>query len=116
MAKIEPAILDRLERYVARLDELCVAYYEDRFDHIEAPELCVEFGRKYAKVIKGCRGGSSRSVHTFIDLTNGNILKAASYKAPAPNGVRGNIFDDDCGMSCVGPYGALYVNGPNINF
>jgi len=110
MANIEPAILDRLERYVARLDELCVAYYEDRYDHVKAPEIRVEFGRKYAKVI---RGGS---VHTFIDLTNGNILKAASYKAPAPNGVRGNIFDDDCGMSCVGPFGALYVNGANINF
>ena len=113
MANIEPAILDRLERYVARLDELCVAYYEDRFDHIEAPEIRVELGRKYAKVINGRNGGS---VHTFIDLTNGNILKAASYKAPAPNGVRGNIFDDDCGMSCVGPFGALYVNGGNVNF
>ena len=110
MAKVEPAILKRLEEYVNRLDELRVAYYEGRYDHVEPEEMRVELGRKYAKVWKG------NSIHTFVNLTNGDILKAASYKAPAPNGVRGNIFDEDCGMHCVGPYGALYVNGPNINF
>lgn len=110
MAKIEPAILKRLEEYVNRLDELCVAFYEGRYDHIEAPELRIELGRKYAKVFKG------DSIHTFVNLTNGDILKAASYKAPAPNGVRGNIFDEDCGIHCVGPFGALYLNGPTINF
>ena len=110
MAKVEPAILKRLEEYVNRLDELRVAYYEGRYDHVEPEEMRVELGRKYAKVWKG------NSIHTFVNLTNGDILKAASYKAPAPNGVRGNIFDEDCGMHCVGPYGALYVNGHNVNF
>ena len=110
MAKVEPAILKRLEEYVNRLDELRVAYYEGRYDHVEPEEMRVELGRKYAKVWKG------NSIHTFVNLINGDILKAASYKAPAPNGVRGNIFDADCGMHCVGPYGALYVNGPNVNF
>ena len=110
MAKVEPAILKRLEEYVNRLDELRVAYYEGRYDHVEPEEMRVELGRKYAKVWKG------NSIHTFVNLINGDMLKAASYKAPAPNGVRGNIFDEDCGMHCVGPYGALYVNGPNVNF
>ena len=110
MAKVEPAILKRLEEYVNRLDELRVAYYEGRYDHVEPEEMRVELGRKYAKVWKG------NSIHTFVNLINGDILKAASYKAPAPNGVRGNIFDEDCGMHCVGPYGALYVNGHNVNF
>lgn len=54
----------------------------------------VEFepGSKYVKVVKISSGGS-RSVHSFVEKANGNIWKAASWKAPAKNFARGNIFD-----------------------
>ncbi len=96
---------DRFVGYIEKLNENLAAYYEGKFTHVKTPEVTVEFGRKYAKVIVG------DSVHTFVNITTGEILKAASYKAPAKNGVRGSIFAEDFGMSCVGPYGALYVTG-----
>lgn len=54
----------------------------------------VEFeeGSKYVKIIKISAGGS-RSVHSFVEKSTGDILKAASWKAPARNFTRGNVFD-----------------------
>ncbi len=54
----------------------------------------VEFepGSKYVKVVKVSSGGS-RSVHSFVEKETGAIWKAASWKAPAKNFVRGNVFD-----------------------
>ena len=50
-----------------------------------------EEGSKYVKVVS--LSWSSRSVHSFIEKSNGNIWRAASWKAPARNFVRGNVFD-----------------------
>ena len=54
----------------------------------------IEFepGSKYVKVVKISSGGS-RSVHSFVEKETGNIWKAASWKAPAKNFARGNVFD-----------------------
>ena len=51
-----------------------------------------ETGSKYVKIVS-ISGGGSRSVHSFVEKANGNILRAASWKAPARNFVRGNVFD-----------------------
>ena len=51
-----------------------------------------EYGSKYVKVVT-ISGGGSRSVHCFVEKANGNIWRAASWKAPARNFVRGNVFD-----------------------
>jgi hypothetical protein len=59
---------------------------------------CVyEIHRKFIKVITGKVGGNA-SVHSFIMLVDdgqfkrGDILKAASWKAPAKNFARGNVL------------------------
>ena len=59
---------------------------------------CVyEIHRKFIKVITGKVGGNT-SVHSFIMLADdgqfkrGDILKAASWKAPAKNFARGNVL------------------------
>ena len=56
-------------------------------------------GSKYIKVTKNL--GDQTSVHSFIVNTHddkkfnyGDILKAASWKAPARNFSRGNIFEE----------------------
>ena len=53
----------------------------------------VEFeeGSKYVKVVSISWG--SRSVHSFVEKKTGDIWRAASWKAPARNFVRGNVFD-----------------------
>ena len=54
----------------------------------------IEFepGSKYVKVVKISAGGS-RSVHSFVEKETGTIWKAASWKAPARNFARGNVYD-----------------------
>jgi len=49
-------------------------------------EYEIETGKKYHKVIM-VDGGSSRSVHCFIDKQTGEVYKSASWKSPA-KGVR----------------------------
>lgn len=59
----------------------------------------VEAGRKFVKIIHAARG--SRSVHSFVVIgdqgkfKHGDILKAASWRAPAKNFARGNVLNGD---------------------
>lgn len=64
--------------------------------------LCVFYGRKYAKVERG------NVVYCFINLENGDVLKAATYSSPAKH-ARSNIYDADHGVSGVNEYGANYI-------
>jgi hypothetical protein len=51
--------------------------------------ITFEEGKKYIRVVKST--GSQRSVHSFIEIENGDIWKAASWKVPAKNKPRGNL-------------------------
>ena len=57
--------------------------------------LHAEYGKKFIKIIK------DGSVHSFIVIEDGpkwkagDILKAATWKAPAQNFSRGNVFVGD---------------------
>lgn len=64
----------------------------------------VRKGRKYAKIITV---GSQTMVHHFVNLHTGEILKAATFKAPAKH-ARGNIRQENLKGS-VGPHGAAYL-------
>lgn len=59
----------------------------------DAARFAIEFeeGNKYIKVVSLSWG--SRTVHSFIEKKTGAIWKAASWKAPAKNFARGNVFD-----------------------
>ena len=47
-------------------------------------------GKRFVRIVM-C--SPSRSVHAFVDLATGDLLKAAGWKAPA-KGARGNILTD----------------------
>jgi hypothetical protein len=64
-------------------------------------------GKRYARIVS--TGYGARSVHCFVDLINGDILKAASWRAPAKH-ARGNIWDNDGGRSALTPWGVRYLN------
>ena len=74
------AILAEYSRFLKDLD-----YLENKF--------AIEFaeGSKYVKIISISAGGS-RSVHSFVEKSTGDILKAASWAAPARNFTRGNVY------------------------
>lgn len=61
-------------------------------------EIKVVSGRRYEKIVVG------GSAFCFIDKTNGDVLKPASYSAPAKI-ARGNIFDSHNGLKHITVYG-----------
>ena len=79
------AILADYLKFLTNLDHLNDDY-KDKF--------AIEFaeGSKYVKIVSISAGGS-RSVHSFVEKSNGNIWKAASWASPARNFTRGNVFD-----------------------
>jgi hypothetical protein len=103
---------ERLNQYVELVNELNEKNWKlsGYTFPATAPTAQVEMGKRFAKIVTGHfnQESTGKGVHTFIDMTNGDILKAASYKAPAKNGKRGNIFADDCGQSCITHHGAAY--------
>lgn len=92
-------ILERIDQYVKMLAEINP---KSRMTH------GIDWkGRKFIRITY--RFSGQRSVHSFIDLSNGDILKAASWSQPAKNGVRGNIFSDDLGRSVVDECTTIYL-------
>ena len=107
--------VSRLQMYMDLVQWKNDRYYEvNEFKFSDPPKVTADIGRKYARVVKVDQLNGSRSVHTFVNLDNGDILKSGGWKAPAPNGVRGNIFDTDVGESVVNEHGANYLRGPRF--
>ena len=69
-------------------------YHQRRIDELRNGILPIDYvietGKKYHKVIM-IDGGSSRSVHAFVDKKTGSVLKSASWKSPA-KGERCNLL------------------------
>ena len=104
-------VQERLNGYVGMVQDKMNAHYEMmNFTHSAPDDITVDYGKKYARVVHA--NGVQRSVHTFVNMINGDILKSGGWSAPAPNGVRGNIFENDFGASVVNEYGASYLKGP----
>ena len=82
-------------------------YYAKSLKNLTPPDTEVSFGRKYAKIL--VVDDSGRRVHSFVNLTNGDILKAATFNAPAKH-ARGNVFDANCGRGTAwNEIGANYL-------
>ena len=67
-------------------------------------------GNRYIKIVQQAIDSTGRSAWAFIDRTNGDILKPASWAAPAKH-ARGNLFDEHKGMAHISAYGPVYLRG-----
>jgi len=95
---------DRVIIFFTGAKKINKKHNEKFFPNVPLDKFRMTQGKRYIKVI---RGGS---VHCFIDRINGDVLKAASWNAPAKH-ARGNIWDDDNGLNCMSEYGAAYLRG-----
>jgi hypothetical protein len=84
------------------ITDICDTYMAKNFPNNPKDVMAFSEGRRYIRIT---RGGSA---HAFIDRKNGDVLKPASWKAPAKH-ARGNIFDVDNGLKFMGPYGPAYL-------
>jgi hypothetical protein len=94
-----------LDRYIAHVKADYAGWHRPRGNDKIRDEMVREFDagvsyevhRKFVKVITGQAGGNT-SVHSFIMLADdgkfkrGDILKAATWKAPDKNFARGNVL------------------------
>lgn len=96
----------RVNGYVEGLQDKIDKHYKTDLPNLTIPKLEVTKGKRYYKVTRN--DSSSRSVVAFIDAENGDILKPASWKAPAKH-ARGNVYDEDFGLSQSTAYGPNYL-------
>ena len=111
--------------FVAGVAALREAYrVESGYSHVTAygAEFEIAKGAKFARVLstETRRDGSKGTqLHCFVvlednttrtlgELKKGDIMKPASWKAPAKH-ARGNIFAPDNGLGCVNHYGPEYL-------
>ncbi len=102
-ADVTAKIKARVEKYVALVQSL--QPLKGDVNHVEVSAM---YGKKYARIVT-TRNGGGRSVHSFINLANGDILKSATWATPAKH-ARGNILAEDIGASAINQYGANYLN------
>ena len=103
-------VKEQIEKMRITLEKHTAEHYVNMKYDIGVFNIDVSYGKKYAKIIK-CKPNTfnPESVHSFVNLENGDILKAASWKAPA-KGVRGNVFDENEGcVTAWDVYGARYL-------
>jgi hypothetical protein len=86
-------------------DYMATNYPNNPKEHLEAVQ-----GGRYIKVVRCNESGQKGAAWAFIDRSNGDVLKPASWAAPAKH-ARGNIFDEQKGMGQIGPYGPAYIRG-----
>ena len=75
------------DNYAKNLPSLLNTEHQEEF-------FAKEPGSKFIKIVRG-KNGKAKSVHCFIRIADGAIMKAASFNAPAQNFSRGNIFDEN---------------------
>jgi hypothetical protein len=111
----------RLANFRDLLQAAVDRYFRITFPSLTAPNISFGGGKKYLKVVKTDDSGSS-SVWGFIALsdnpakgvTEGDLLMASSWKAPALNGARGTILDENV-ISKVNPYSTGYKGCESSN-
>ena len=96
-------IRNELICWIDRVNTYRKAQYQER--GLESAFMPVEIhgGRKWIRIV------SDGSAFCFVKAEDGTIWKAASWKGPAKNFSRGNIFDKDV-TKAVGMYGAHYAS------
>lgn len=98
-------LTEQIEKFQSALQSMLYVYRAEHFPTLPVPKIEISIGKRFARIIK--KDGSHTNAYGFIDLKNGDLLKAASWKAPAMH-ARGNIFADDMLAGC-GPYGMAYL-------
>ncbi len=103
MAAANPEVEFHLDSFLGDCQEMLNEHYKSKLPNLNVPSIKVYPGGKYYKVAKK-DNSHNESVWFFVSKEDGNIWKAASWKAPAKNFPRGNILSD-VAKDVIGVYG-----------
>ena len=104
MTQFKSDIDDAIKDFIKKCREIVRADGRDKLGY----DLEIGGGRKYTKIIMNT--GNQQMVWAFIDRTNGDVLKAATWRAPAKH-ARGNLYDPYGGMLNINWTGPAYMSG-----
>jgi len=99
--------------WVLACQEIINAHYRTSYPNLTIPTLEVQEGSRYIRIFRK-DGSTSRSAYAFINKGDkdgkgqGDILKPATYKAPAKH-ARGNLGDANKGLGSMSSYGPAYL-------
>lgn len=83
--------MDEIFDYVKEIQKAFDLDYQKNYPNLEVPKIEVSFGKKFARITR--KDKVSKSVHCFVEISTGDIYKAATYNTPA-KGVRGNVHNE----------------------
>lgn len=72
-----------LKAFLKGAQDIIDADYKLNYPNLKPNILVTTSGKKYVKVISKAQSGSGTSAWAFIDKSNGDILKPATWAAPA---------------------------------
>lgn len=80
-------------------------YLQTHYQNLGPVNITLETGKRYVRIVKsdGPVADPNRSCYGFIDTQTGNLLKCATWKAPAKNFPRGSLYDPST-WDCCGTY------------
>lgn len=108
-------IITATESLIAWIEGNTQSYVDNELSLTHSKEFCdrriadskheIRVGKKFLKVV------ADGSVRFFVDATTGDVLKAASFAAPA-KGIRGNVLSAQNGKEAFhyGGCGLTFVN------
>lgn len=97
-----------LRVFVEGCQNIHTDYMAREFPNAAPDEISYTVGKRYIRIVRKRVDGTQGSVHCFVDMTNGDVLKAMGWLAPAKH-VRGNIFDEWDGLKNMNEYGPAYL-------
>ena len=101
--------VNSIQEFENQLVNQLTEYYTTTFKNLEVPQIKINKGSKFYKVIVGTSvwGFIARIpfVHKGVQLKKGDLMKPAGWSAAAKH-ARGNVID---GTAKYGPYGPVYL-------
>ena len=112
MKNTQPRIIDegtpQFQAWLTGANKVLEDHRQANHPNLPKESLSAGEGGRYIKITRNREGQVGDSAYAFIDRTNGDVLMAATWRAPAKH-ARGNILAPDNGLPCVGPYGIAYL-------
>lgn len=101
MTKAQEAVTTDYAKFSAYLYEKRGTEPAEKWITENTPVLETMRGGRYVRLVSTTITGGQRSCFGFVDTTNGDVLKSASWKRPAKNFARGSIYDEQNGCGRI---------------
>lgn len=101
-----PVTIEEIVVWISEAQRLLDEHRQQNYPNNPRYMLSWTPGRRYARIVCSRDNGQDRCVHCFIDMLNGDVLKADGWKGPA-KGARGNIRSANP-LAGINAFGANY--------